>query len=209
MIKVLYAAAEVVPFVKTGGLADAVGALVTTLAERGHEVAAIVPGYRALLDRPEAAGAARALRLHIPMGDVTYVGEVRAFSPRPRLTVYLICRDECFDRRGLYGNGERDYEDNALRFLFFQKGAIEALSLLNGVADIGFGDCIYESDVFAASVPLVLCGVDGRFDLLQIADRFPFGITPAQQHRSGDEEAEGPHNHWRNVFHRLLNEKIR
>lgn len=73
-MKIVHVASELYPYVKTGGLADAVGALVTTLAERGHEVAAIVPGYRALLDRPEAAGATRVLRLHIPMGDLTYTG---------------------------------------------------------------------------------------------------------------------------------------
>lgn len=156
-MKIVHVASELYPYVKTGGLADAVGALVTTLAERGHEVAAIVPGYRALLDRPEAAGATRVLRLHIPMGDLTYTGEVRAFSPRPRLTVYMICRDECFDRRGLYGNGERDYEDNALRFLFFQKGAIEALSLLDGAADI-----VHCHDWQAALLPLLLRDTERR-----------------------------------------------
>jgi starch synthase len=135
-MKIVHAASELFPYVKTGGLADAAGSLVTTLAGAGHEVAVFLPGYRGALEHPTAARAERCLSLRIEMGDQFIAGEVRRFSPRPNLTVYLICRDEWFDRRGLYGNGERDYEDNFHRFLFFQKGVIETLRLLDLRADI-------------------------------------------------------------------------
>ncbi|MBI5381473.1 MAG: glycogen synthase GlgA [Opitutae bacterium] len=135
-MKIVHVASELFPYVKTGGLADAVGSLATTLAGRGHEVAVFLPGYRAVLEHPEATKAERRLRLRIEMGDRYFTGEVWAFSPRKNLTIYLICRDELFDRRGLYGNGERDYEDNFHRFLYFQKGVIEALRLLGLNADV-------------------------------------------------------------------------
>ncbi|HWA10793.1 MAG TPA: glycogen synthase GlgA [Opitutaceae bacterium] len=135
-MKIVQAAAELFPYVKTGGLADAAGSLARTLAEQGHEVAVFLPGYRAVLEHRDAAGAVRKLRLKIEMGDVFLSGDVRVFSPGGNLTVYLICREEFFDRRGLYGNGERDFEDNHDRFIFFSKAVVETLRLLEMQADI-------------------------------------------------------------------------
>ncbi|MSU69401.1 MAG: glycogen synthase GlgA [Opitutaceae bacterium] len=135
-MKIVHVASELFPYVKTGGLADAVGSLATTLANQGHEVSIFLPGYRAAFDHRDAAGAVRKLRLKIEMGDVFYTGDVRVFAPRKNLTVYLICREEFFDRRGLYGNGERDFEDNHHRFIFFAKGVVETLRLLELQADV-------------------------------------------------------------------------
>jgi len=45
-MKIIHAASELYPYVKTGGLADAVGSLASTLADKGHEVAVFVPAYR-------------------------------------------------------------------------------------------------------------------------------------------------------------------
>ena len=43
-MKIVHAASELYPYLKTGGLADAVGALTSTLANRGHEVSVFLPG---------------------------------------------------------------------------------------------------------------------------------------------------------------------
>ncbi len=138
-MKIVHVASELYPYVKTGGLADAVGSLASTLADRGHEVAVFLPGYRAVMDHPDAGRAERVQKLRIEMGDVFMSGEVRAFSPRKNLTVYLICREEFFDRRNPYGNGERDYEDNHHRYIFFCKGVVELLRMNNLRADIVHG----------------------------------------------------------------------
>jgi starch synthase len=135
-MKIVHVASELFPYVKTGGLADAVGSLAATLADDGHEVSVFLPAYRAVFDHRDAAGATRKLRLKIEMGDQFYSGDVRVFSPRKHLTIYLIGREEFFDRRGLYGNGERDYEDNHHRFIFFAKAVVESLRLLELQADI-------------------------------------------------------------------------
>ena len=119
-MKIVHAASELFPYIKTGGLADAVGALSGALADKGHEVSVFLPGYRVAREHPDAAKAELKLRLKIEMGDQFMSGDVRAFSPRKNLTVYLICREEFYDRRAPYGNGERDYEDNADRFIFFR-----------------------------------------------------------------------------------------
>ena len=47
-VKILFTASECVPFVKTGGLADVVGALAPVLAGEGHDVRVILPLYSAI-----------------------------------------------------------------------------------------------------------------------------------------------------------------
>lgn len=135
-MKIVHVVSELYPYVKTGGLADAVGSLAATLADSGHVVSVFLPGYRAALEHSGLADAERCLRLKVEMGDQFYSGEVRKFSPRRNLTIYLVCRDEWFDRRGLYGNGERDYEDNFHRYVFFQKATVETIRLLDLSADV-------------------------------------------------------------------------
>lgn len=159
-MKIVHAASELYPYMKTGGLADAVGALTGTFADKGHEVSAFLPGYRSALSHPEAASAERKFRLKIEMGNQYLSGDVLAFSPKKGLTVYLICREEFFDRRNPYGNGERDYEDNADRFIFFCKAAIETMRL----ADIG-ADIVHTHDWQAALVPLLLREAERRFNI--------------------------------------------
>jgi starch synthase len=150
-MKIVHAASELFPYVKTGGLADAVGSLTGTLADHGNEVAVFLPGYRAVLEHKDAANAERVFRLKVEMGDVFMSGDVRMFSPRPNLKIYLICREEFFDRKGLYGNGERDYEDNHQRYIFFCKGIVETLRMAAFNADI-----VHAHDWQAALLPILL-----------------------------------------------------
>lgn len=135
-MKIVHVASELYPYVKTGGLADAVGSLSLALAAAGHEVDVFLPGYRAALDHPAAARATWLQGLRIEMGDVFMSGDVRVFSPAPGVRVFLICREEFFDRRGPYGNGARDYEDNHHRFIFFCKGVVETLRAQRIQADV-------------------------------------------------------------------------
>ena len=67
-MKIVHVASELFPYVKTGGLADAVASLAGTLADAGHEVSVFLPGYRAVLEHRDAAAAERKLRLKIEMG---------------------------------------------------------------------------------------------------------------------------------------------
>ncbi len=157
-MKIVHVASELFPYVKTGGLADAAGSLARTLADLGHDVVVFLPGYRAALEHRDAASATRKVRLKIEMGDQFYTGDVRVFSPRKNLTVCLVCREEFFDRAGLYGNGERDYEDNHERFIFFAKGVVEALRLMEIRADV-----VHTHDWQSALVPVLLRYAERRY----------------------------------------------
>ncbi len=157
-MKIVHAASELYPYMKTGGLADAVGALTATFVNMGHEVSVFLPGYRDALAHPLAAGAERRFRLKIEMGDQFLSGDVLTFSPRKNLTVFLVCRDEYYDRRYPYGNGERDYEDNSDRFIFFCKAVVETMRL----ADLG-ADIVHTHDWQTALLPLLLREAERRF----------------------------------------------
>jgi starch synthase len=159
-MKIVQVASEMFPYIKTGGLADAVGSLAVSLADKGHEVSAFIPAYRVALDHKEAVTAERKLRLKVEMGEQFVSGDVRVFSPRKNLTVYLINREEFFDRRGIYGNGERDFEDNADRFIFFCKGVVEMLRLGDLQADI-----VHCHDWQASLLPLLLREAERRHAL--------------------------------------------
>ncbi len=150
-MKIVHVASELFPYMKTGGLADAVAALGAALADNGHEVSVFIPGYRAALEHKDAAGATRTLRFKVELANDFLSGEVRVFSPRKNLRVHLICREEFFDRRAPYGNGERDYEDNAERFIFFCKAVVEMLRLGDLQADV-----VHCHDWQAALLPVLL-----------------------------------------------------
>ena len=156
-MKIVHVASEMFPYLKTGGLADVVGALSCALADKGHEVSVFLPGYRSALEHGEVVGAVRRMRLKIEMANDFLSGDVRFFSPRPNLKVYLICREEFFDRRNPYGNGERDYEDNAERFIFFCKAVVEMIRLGDLQPDI-----VHCHDWQAALLPIWLREAERR-----------------------------------------------
>ena len=67
-MKILLASSEVVPFSKTGGLADVSGALPGALEQLGHEVIVFAPSYRASENSP-ATIEPTGIDLQIPIGD--------------------------------------------------------------------------------------------------------------------------------------------
>ncbi|MGH8021345.1 MAG: glycogen synthase GlgA [Opitutaceae bacterium] len=135
-MKIVHAASELFPFVKTGGLADAVASQAKALAAFGHETAVILPGYRAVLDHPDFKAAKDELAIVIEMGDDDLHCGVFSLKLGPRLTLYVVRRDEYYDRRFPYGVGNRDYDDNAARFVFFDKAIVEILRLAKLKADV-------------------------------------------------------------------------
>lgn len=155
-MKIVHAASEMFPFVKTGGLADYVGSLTKSLARSGHEVAVFIPGYRAVLDHPEMARAESRLMLRIEMGDEFLSGEVISVQLGRRLTLYVIRRDEYFDRRQAYGAG-RDYDDNDRRFIFFSKAVVEVLRIIDFKADV-----LHCHDWQTGLLPLLLRFEEGK-----------------------------------------------
>ncbi len=123
-MRVVMLSPEVYPYAKTGGLADVLAALPPALAAAGVEVTVCVPGYRSAL---RAAGTpAPGPRLYAPIASRMEAAEMVCVPGAPVPTV-LLRADRYFDRDGLYGEGGQDYPDNAERFAFFCRAALEWL----------------------------------------------------------------------------------
>ena len=119
-MKILFVASEGLPFSKTGGLADVVEALPKALVALGHEVAVLLPRYRAT-----KAGSAVALGLTISMGDSLRFPSIRNGGTLRGVRYFFVDDPEYFDRDQLYGVSGKDYPDNAERFAEFSRAAIE------------------------------------------------------------------------------------
>lgn len=135
-LKALLVASEVVPYAKTGGLADVVGSLPISLLKLGCDAAVVLPKYRSI--SPEKYKLKLAVKnLPVPMG----MGEMSADVLSTKLgqtsgTVYFIQNDRYFDRDGFYSGSEGDYYDNAERFAFFSRAVLEMAKALKWHPDI-------------------------------------------------------------------------
>jgi starch synthase len=70
------------------------------------------------------------------LGEKFLRGEIWALPLGKRQTLYIVRRDEFFDRANLYGTRERDYDDNDRRYIYFCKAVVEAMRLLEIKADV-------------------------------------------------------------------------
>ena len=135
-MKILMATSEVVPFAKTGGLADVCGTLPTELSRLGHEVAVILPAYREAIECGQANEQLN-VDYTIPIGSKQVAGRVlRSSMPGTNVPVYLIEQDDYYDRAQLYGEKGSDYKDNCERFVFFCRSVMEVVHLLNLQIDV-------------------------------------------------------------------------
>ena len=136
-MRVVMAASEAVPYAKTGGLADVVGALPRALQRLGIEVVVVMPKYRSIT--PERFPLRRTdWVLQVPVSSQTVTAGVLQSELDDQVPVYLVEADQYFARAGLsglYGTPDGDYVDNAERFAFFGR-AIPALLPHLGTPDI-------------------------------------------------------------------------
>ncbi len=148
-LRVLMVASEGVPFAKTGGLADVVGALPGALRELGAEVKVLLPYYN-MVRQGKVPTAPVAENLEISLGPLTLGFDVMASSSEG-LPFYFVKRDEFYDRSQLYGIPKGDYFDNLERFAFFSAAALPFCQALDFYPDI-----IHCHDWQSALVPVFL-----------------------------------------------------
>jgi len=99
-MKIILASSEVVPFAKTGGLADVCGALPRELESLGHEVNVFMPLYRCVKEKSESIKIeATGQRLEIPIGNNVEEGQLfKSTIPNSNVTLWLVGHDEFYDR---------------------------------------------------------------------------------------------------------------
>jgi starch synthase len=128
-MKIVICASEVVPFAKTGGLADVCGALPPALEKLGHEVVIITPRYKTS-------------SIQVP-SPVVRIGE--------NVRVCFVEHNHYFGREGLYGEAGAEYHDNLERFAHF---CHESFQLLKGIKFSP--DIIHCHDWHTALIPILL-----------------------------------------------------
>jgi starch synthase len=161
-LRILYAAAEVAGFAKTGGLADVAAALPRALARRGLEGAVVLPLYRCVRQGPRPL-TPTGLTLRVPIGGREVSGALwRSTLAGSDVPVYLVEQPDHFERddpargAGIYqftdaGGGRRDYADNCERFAFFGRAILEAPRLLGWWPDV-----LHLNEWHTALVPVYL-----------------------------------------------------
>jgi 1,4-alpha-glucan branching enzyme len=127
-LQIVMVCPELVPFAKTGGLADMVSSLSIALRNLGHRVSVIMPAYHGVLEEGIARDTGIRFRVSIAAG--SQVGDLLQATLGADIPVYFIRSDRYFDRPFLYGTPEGDYPDNAERFVFFTRGVLEVLRQL-------------------------------------------------------------------------------
>ncbi|MBI4707057.1 MAG: glycogen synthase GlgA [Candidatus Omnitrophica bacterium] len=144
-MKVAFCASEVVPFAKTGGLADVAGALPLALEKQGMEVIIIMPGYKSV---HQAKFEIKKLNKHV---SYAIIGK--------GIKVYFIENEKYFHRANLYADKHGDYKDNLERFAYYCKESLNLLKEIDFPVDI-----IHINDWQASLIPVYLKAFFGHDD---------------------------------------------
>lgn len=134
-MRIVFVTPEMIPFAKTGGLADVTGTLPKEIQALGHEVVCILPKYKKV-DSSRWPLKDAIDRLQVPVGSDVETSRVFGFDDRSGMKVYFLDQPEYFSRDELYGTPMGDYPDNDHRFVFFQRGVLEALKKLGFKPDV-------------------------------------------------------------------------
>ena len=142
-------AGEGPPLQRAGALVDVLDALPRELRTRGHDVCVALPYYREIRENPSVSDRDTGVTVDVRVGEKTYIAEyLESHSPSGVQLFFVRC-DEFFDRPEIYGEHGEPYEDNAARFIFLNKAAIELARRLNPTPQI-----LHCHDWQAALVPV-------------------------------------------------------
>lgn len=141
--------AEGPPLQRAGALIDVMDALPHQLRAHGHEVSVALPFYREIQQNSEFSEADTGVTVDVQVGDKTYIAEYLEGRSPSGVQLFLIRCDEFFDRPGIYGEHGQADEDNAARFTFFCKAALELARRLTPAVQI-----LHVHDWAAALVPV-------------------------------------------------------
>jgi starch synthase len=146
-MKILMATSEFSPFASTGDLGGQVGILAAELKRFGHDVSVVMPLYRTVRESRRDIQPT-GTEFHVNLGGKRATADILETSS-DGIQVFMVRRDEYFDRSGIYGGNGRPYDDNAERFIFFSKVVAEFAQRITPSPEI-----IHSHDWTAALVPV-------------------------------------------------------
>lgn len=179
-MRVVFVSSEIVPFAKTGGLADVAGTLPVELARRGVKVHVFMPYYRQIAEGDHKTEQTN-ISFRVQVGDAKKkVSLIDGQLDEGRVPVHFIREDAAFDREALYGTPQGDYPDNAARFALFSRAVLEAIKTLSLNPDL-----IHVNDWQAALIPVYTRTLESRAlghtaTLLTIHNLAYQGVFPAE-----------------------------
>jgi starch synthase len=149
-MKILIATGEFAPLAFAGELGAQVRTLAAELKKLGHDVSVVIPFYRSVREgthdiRPTG------VEFQVNLGAKRVATEILETHGPDQIQVFLVRRDEYFDRSAIYSANGRAYDDNAERFIFFSKSVIELARRLTPSPDI-----IHAHDWTAALIPVLV-----------------------------------------------------
>ena len=124
------------PLARSGALADVLAALPRELKARGHEVAQVMPYYREIRQNKKIKTKPLRVRLEIPLGETRVGADVLEARTAEGLQIFFVRCDELYDRPGIYVEKGEPYPDNAARFIFLSKAAVEIARRMSPTPDI-------------------------------------------------------------------------
>src|SRR5215210_2646175 len=124
-MRILMISAEGPPLVRATALVDVLEALPRELRARKHEVAIAMPYYREIRENGAFSTRDTGITVDVELGQKNYVAEFVEGRTAGGVQTFFVRCDEFFDRAGIYGEHGVAYEDNASRFTFFSRAALE------------------------------------------------------------------------------------
>ena len=144
-MKILFVASEAVPFIKTGGLADVVGALAPVLAAKGNDVRVIIPDFGAIPHEYHAS-MKHVCDFEVQLGWRRQYCGIEEIQ-KDGVTWYFMDNKYYFGRQYIYGMGGDEYE----RFGFFCRGVLNMLPIIDFQPDV-----IHSHDWQSGMIPALL-----------------------------------------------------
>ncbi len=150
-MRILMISPEGPPLASATALVDVLEALPRELRKRGHEVGIVMPYYRQLRDGLEFERTETGVTVDIRLGAKTHVAEFLTGRTAGGVQIFFVRNDPFFDRAGIFDDHGTPYEDNAARFIFFSKAALELARRLTPSPQL-----LHVHDWAAALVPVLV-----------------------------------------------------
>ncbi len=158
-LKLCLLSSEIVPYAKTGGLADVAGALLHNLRAAGHDVRAFMPLYAAVRKKyGELAPVSAVQQVAIPIGSTEYRYSLQTVHyPGTDIPVYFVDCPALYDRDALYTLDADEHR----RFILLSRAALESCLRL------GFAPHVFHcNDWHTALLPMILKIEQAAYPLL-------------------------------------------
>ncbi len=150
-MKILMISAEGPPLARATALVDVLEALPRELRACRHEIAIALPLHREIRENGGVTTKDTGITVEIEVGPKKHIAEFLEGRTAGGVQTFFIRSDEFFDRPGIYGEHGLSYEDNAARYIFFCKAALELARRMNPTPQI-----LHVHDWTAALVPVLV-----------------------------------------------------